>query len=270
MVSVNSASGQIYANTINRNDQAAKKSLNQIGSGKAINKASDNAAGLAIATQLMTDVSSLRQSSTNLIQGTSILQTADGALEQSSNILNRMKELATQSNSGSLDANARNAINQEYQSLSQELNDLSSSTTFNGQSLVNGTYNNSFQAGVNGTDTINADLTSVNISSAGLGLTSNLTTQAGAMAASGELDAAINAVSSARSRIGAELSTFSTRGNVLETQTENTIAAQSAIMDADIGASMTEFIKSKNLSEVSIAAAAQGNQMKSSMLKLVR
>ena len=87
MVAINSNTTNVSNVYLNRNEKAASKSLGQIASGKSINKASDNAAGLAIATQLMSDVSSLRQSSSNLIQGTSLLQTADGALEQSSNIL---------------------------------------------------------------------------------------------------------------------------------------------------------------------------------------
>lgn len=277
MVAINSNTTSVSNVYLNRNEKAASKSLGQIASGKSINKASDNAAGLAIATQLMSDVSSLRQSSSNLIQGTSLLQTADGALEQSSNILNRMKELSTQASSGSLDANSRSAINDEYQNLKSELDGLSSNTTFNGQKLTDGSYNNDFQAGTSSSNVINVDLTTVDASSAGLGLTAAvggsataLSTATSAQATSNELDVAINNISSQRAQIGALQSAFSTRGEVVDNEIENTLSAQSAIMDADIGKSMSEFKNSKNLSELALAAAAQGNKMSSSMLKLVR
>lgn len=278
MVSIASnTSGSVSNVYLNRNEKAASKSLGQIASGKSINKASDNAAGLAIATQLMSDVSTLRQSSTNLLQGSSVLQTADGALEQSGNILNRMKELSTQATSGSLDANSRSAINTEYQNLKSELDSISSNTNFNGQNLVDGSYNNDFQAGTSVTDVISADLTTVNASSTGLGLTPGvggsataLSTPAAAQATSAELDNAINNLSAQRAQIGALQSSFSTRGEVIDSNIENTLSAQSSIMDADIGKSMSEFRNSRNMTELSLAAAAQGNNMNKSLLRLVR
>jgi flagellin len=278
MVSVSSSTTSgVYSNQINRNEKNAVKSLNQIGSGKSINKASDNAAGLAIATQLSSDVTTLRQSSSNLLQGSSVLQTADGALEQSGNILNRMKELSTQASSGSLDSNSRSAINDEYQNLKGELDKISSNTSFNGQKLVDGTYNNNFQAGTSATDTISANLSGVDSSATGLGLTAGagasataLSTPASAQAASNELDSAISKLSSYRSEVGAIQSSFSTRSDVVDSEIENTLSAESAIMDADIGKSMSEFTNSKLMSEVSLASAAQGNKMSTSMLRLVR
>lgn len=277
MVAINSSTSNVSNVYLNRNEKAASKSLGQIASGKSINKSSDNAAGLAIATQLMSDVSSLRQSSNNLVQGSSLLQTVDGALEQSGNILNRMKELSTQASSGALDANSRSAINEEYQNLKSELDSLSSNTTFNGQNLTDGSYNNDFQAGISSSNVINVDLTNVDSSSTGLGLTAAvggsataLSTPTSAQATSNELDTAINNISSQRAQIGALQSSFSTRGQVVDNEIENTISAQSSIMDADIGKAMSEFKNSKNLSEFALAAAAQGNKMSTSMLKLVR
>ena len=278
MVSVNPvASSGVYASQLNKTEKDSSKAINQVASGKSINKASDNAAGLAVATQLLSDVSSLKQAGTNLLQGSSVLQTADSSLEQTGNILNRMKELSTQANSGSVDSNSRSAINDEYQNLKGELDKLSSSTNFNGQKVVDGSYNNDFQAGASGSDVINADLTAINSSAAGLGLTAGvggsataLSTPASAQATSAEIDGAIDKLSSYRAEVGALQSSFSTRGDVVDDQTENTISAQSAIMDADLGKSMSEFTNSKLMNEVALASAAQGNKMSSSMLKLVR
>lgn len=277
MVSVNSTSGSVYTSQINKNERTQTSALNSVSSGKKINKASDNAAGLAVAMQLMSDVSTLKQAGTNLVQGTSVLQTADGALEQSGNILNRMKELSTQANSGSLDSNSRSAINDEYQALKSELNNLSSSTTFNGQQLLDGSYNRDFQAGTDPSNVVSADLSTVDASSSGLGLTAGagdsstaLLTQAGAQATSAEIDTAINNLSSYRSQVGAIQSSFTTRGEIVDTEIENTIAAQSAIMDADIGEESSKLSNSSALSDLSIAMAAQGNKMSASILRLVR
>jgi len=278
MVSVSSSTvGGVYASQVNRSERDASKSLLQVSSGKSINKGSDNAAGLAIASQLLSDVSTLKQVSTNLVQGSSVLQTADGSLEQTGNILNRMKELSTQASSGSLDATSRSAINDEYQNLKTELDKTSNSTSFNGQQLVNGTYNNDFQTGTSATDVLNVNLTGVDSSSTGLGLTAGgagsataLSTPAEAQAASAELDNAISKVSSYRADVGALQSNVSTRSEVVDTNIESDLSAQSAIMDADIGKSMSEFTNSKLLNDVALASAAQGNKMNASMLKLVR
>lgn len=278
MVAISSySSSSVQNSALHHNEKATGKSLGRIASGKSINAASDNAAGLAVASQLLADVSGLRQAGTNLVQGTAVLQTADGALDQSGKILGRMKELATQANNGALDSNARTAINTEYQNLKTELDNISSTTNFNGQSLVNGTYNNNFQAGTDATNLISADLSSVNTSSSGLGLTpaaggsaGALLTPSSAQATSSELDSAIARVSAGRATIGSIQSSFTTRADVVDTQIENTLSAQSSIIDTDIGKEMSRLATSKLLTEASIASAVQGNNMKSSMLKLVR
>ncbi|MBP9868058.1 MAG: flagellin [Alphaproteobacteria bacterium] len=269
--------GNIANSYINKNDRAQSKALHALASGKSINKASDNAAGLAIATQLMSDVSTLKQASSNLVQGTAVLQTADGGLQQAGQMLERMKSLATQASSGSVDSTSLAAINTEYQSLVTELDNLSNTTSFNGQNLLNGTYNQSFQAGQAVGDTINANLSAVNSSANGLGLTAGvgasanaLSTQTSAMATSAELDTAISNLSSYRAQIGSTLSTFSVRGDVVDSSINSTLEAQSSLMDADIAAEQTNLTNSKVLSELSIASAAQGNRMKSSLLGLLR
>lgn len=278
MVSVNPVTTTgVYSNQLNKTETDKTKSLNQVASGKSVNKASDNASGLAIASQLLSDVSTLKQSSTNLLQGSSLLQATDGSLEQSGNILNRMKELSTQAQSGSLDDTSRASINDEYQNLKGELDKLSDSTSFNNQKLTNGTYNNDFQAGTSSDDVINVDLTNVDSSAAGLGLTaaagastSALLTPTSAQSTSDELDTAINTLSSYRAEVGALKSEVSTRNEVVDDAANNNTAAQSAIVDSDLGKAMADFQTSNIMNDVALAAAAQGNKMSTSMLKLVR
>lgn len=278
MVSMFSATSGIgSSNSINHTDKVQNKNSNALASGKKINKASDDAASLAISAVLGGDVAALKQSSTNLVQGTALLQTADGALQQAGNILDRMKSLTTQANSGGLDPAAHNAINQEYQSLLGELNNLGSTTEFNGQRIIDGTFNASFQSGSSGTDTLSADLSGVDLSSSGLGLTgaagaspTALSTQASAAATSSEVDNAIANLASFKSQVGAAQASFQTQREVLDTGTENVIAAQSAIQDVDIGEASKNFGNSNLLNEASIASEAQANKLRSSVLQLVR
>lgn len=279
MVSVNNiTSGIAGANQINKNGQVTQKSLNQLSSGKSITKVSDNAAGLAISSILQGDVSVLKQAASNIVQGTSLLQTADGGLEQAGNILGRMKELSTQANSGSLDSNARAAINTEYQNLAGELNGLSSQINFNGQKLLDGSFNQSFQTGTDGTtDTVSANLTGVDVSQLGLGMTAAygananaLSTQASAAATSTELDTAINNLQGYRSQVGSIMSSLSERSDTVQSKISALSESNSAISDADIGRASADLRNSKLLQDLSVATAAQGNKMSASYLKLIR
>jgi flagellin len=262
---------------LNQNSRAQDKSLAKLSSGSRIVRASDDAAGLAVASRLQANVTTLRQSATNGVQARSLLQTADGALARIGDMLQRMKALATQSNSGAVDATARGFINTEYQGLLSEINATVTATTFNGTALINGTFNQNFQVGISATATIVTNLTTVNANAVNLGLTATngsnanaVGTVALAVATSGELDTAINNISTHRASIGALISRFEYRGDVVDTQTDNLDAARSAIMDVDLAAEQTMLTSKRVLTESSIAALAQANQMKSSLLSLVR
>ena len=263
--------------SLNKNSRAMDNSLAKLSSGSRIVRASDDAAGLAVSSRLQANVTTLRQSATNGVQARSLLQTADGALARIGDILQRMKALATQSNSGAVDATARGFINTEYQGLVGEITATVTATTFNGTALIDGTYNQNFQVGIAATSTIVANLTAVNANVVNLGLTaangSNANavgTVALAVASSGELDTAINNVSTHRATIGALISRFEYRGDVVDTQIDNLDSARSAIMDVDLAAEQTSLTSNRVLTESSIAALAQANQMKSSLLSLVR
>ena len=191
--------------------------------------------------------------------------------------MQRLKALATQSNSGSVDATARGFINTEYQGLLGEITATVTATTFNGAALIDGSYNQNFQVGIAAAATIVTNLTTVNANVVNLGLTaangSNanaVATVALAVASSGELDTAINNISTHRANIGALISRFEYRGDVVDTQTDNLDSARSAIMDVDLAGEQTRLTSFRVLTESSIAALAQANQMKSSLLSLVR
>ncbi len=264
---------------LNKNSSEQSKSLAKLSSGSRIVRASDDAAGLAVGTKLKADVTTLKQAATNAVQARSVLQTADGAMARVGDILQRMKSLAAQAISGSVDTTGRSFINTEYQQLLTEIGNISTTTQFNGTNLINGTYSQTFQVGVAATDIITVNFGAagslVNMSTGATGLAIAGTTVAGsngtaATNASANLDTAITTVSTARATVGALLSRFEYRGDVIDSSIENLTSAQSAIMDVDIAAEQSNLVSRQVLTEASIAALTQANQMKSSLLALVR
>ncbi|MFA7276678.1 MAG: flagellin [Pseudobdellovibrionaceae bacterium] len=256
---------------LNKNSDAQSKSLAKLSSGSNIVSASDDASGLAVATTLQSDISVLNQAATNTQQAQSVLETVDGALSNIADILQRMKSLAAQSQSGSVDDASRAYIDAEYQQLISEIDGIVTSTTFNNTALLDGSYNQDYLVGTDAAaDIISVDLSTVDASTTGLGIAAAVDTSANAVTASGELDAAIDLVSSMRSLVGALESRFSFRGDVIDTSIENLEAAKSAIVDVDIATEQSNYTTQQVLTEVATAALAQANEMKSSLLSLVK
>ena len=261
---------------LNKNSRAMDNSLAKLSSGSRIVRASDDAAGLAVGSSLKSDITTLKQGSINAIQARSVLQTADGALARVGDILQRMKSLTAQAVSGSVDATSRGFIDQEYDALKAEAIAIGTNTTFNGTALLTGNYNATnnvatFQVGIAVGDTIVADLTTVVVTAAVMtSLAANTNTAANAIAASPLVDADIDRVSAHRATVGSLLSRFEYRGDVIASSIENLTSAASAIMDVDLAAEQTNLVSNQVLTEASIASLSQANQMKSSLLSLVR
>ncbi|MDY0029204.1 MAG: flagellin [Pseudobdellovibrionaceae bacterium] len=253
---------------LNRNSREQDKSLSKLSSGSRIVRASDDAAGLAVGSALKADTTALKQAAVNATQARAVLQTADGGLARVGDILQRMKALAAQSNSGSVDNTSRGFINTEYQALLSEAQGIGTNTTFNGDGLLDGGYNFNYQVGVTATDTIALNLSTINVTT--IAANSAVGSQANAVTASGTLDTAIDNVSTYRATVGALLSRFEYRGDVIDSSIENLQAATSSIMDVDIASEQSNLVSKQVLTEASIAALAQANQMKSSLLSLVR
>ncbi len=261
---------------LNRNSRDQSQSLAKLSSGSRIVCASDDAAGLAVGSSLKADITTLKQAAVNSIQAQSVLQTADGALSRVGDILQRMKSLSAQAVSGSVDNTSRGFIDQEYDALKAEAIAIGANTTFNGTALLTGNYNATnnvatFQVGTAVADTIVADLTAVVVTAAGLtSLAANVDTAANAIAAAPLLDSDIDGVSASRATVGALLSRFQYRSDVIDTSLESLSSAASSIMDVDLAAEQTNLTSKQVLTEASIAALSQANQMKSSLLSLVR
>lgn len=268
-LAANSAVRYLNANSA---DQTA--SLSKLASGSRITNAADDASGLAISTRISSDVTALTQAATNASHGTSILQTADGGASNISDMLQRMKALASQSASGTVTDSERTYIQAEFSQLVEEIDGIAESTRYNGESLLAGTSD--FSTGmvvVVGSDATN-DTISVTIdalTSTDLGVNaSDISTQAGATTAITALDTAIDTVSTARANIGALESRFEFRSNTIATSIENLEAANSAIKDVDVAQESANLASIKVKTQAAVAAAAQANSMPSELLKLLQ
>jgi flagellin len=286
-VNTNVAAMNAYRNLSITND-AMNQSMQRLSSGYRINSAADDAAGLSISEGLKSQIGGLTVAVRNTQDGISVAQTAEGSLNESTAILQRMRDLAVQAaNGGSNDATAQNAANQEFTQLNAELNRIASTTSFGGQSLLDGTYNGTFQVGANNTsaEQIAVNLTSSNITAltsvgsssgisgldaAGLGTSSlDISNTASAQAAISALDAAIKGVSTVRSYLGATQNRFTHTINNLNVAIQNETAANSRIRDTDMAQEMTNFSKSQVLVQAGTAMLAQANQSSQSILKLL-
>lgn len=258
---------------LEKNSRNQSKSLNKIASGSKIPTAGADAAGLAVGTKIRSDIGALKQAATNTQQAQAMLKVADGALGKVGDILQRMKSLAAQSMSGSVDANSRTMINTEYQQLKSELDGIANQTQFGDTNLTDGTYNQNFLAGTDSGDVIAADLSTVDSQTGAGGLnvaTTDVLNPANAQAAFASLDAAISTNLTDRATLGGMMSRFEFRNDVINSSIESLDAAQSAIMDVDIAAEKTNLTAQNVLTELSLASLAQANKMRASALSLVR
>ena len=263
---------------LNLNAAQESSSLSKLSSGSRITSASDDAAGLAISTRISSDVTTLQQAATNASQATSILQTADGGASNISDILARMKSLASESASGTTTNSSRAYIQSEFTSLSSEIDSIASGTRYSNQSLLDGTSVFSgagvtVLVGSSSTDTISVSLTSLKASALGVNTTGtgalDVTTQIGANAALTALDSAIDTVSAARASIGAQESRFNFSADSISTQTQNLQSANSAIKDVDIAAEQARLSSAEVKTQAAVSAEAAANQMPQYLLKLL-
>lgn len=256
--------------SVNQND--VSKSLEKLSSGLRINRAADDAAGLAISEGLRSQVNGLNVAARNAQDGISVIQTAEGALTEVHSILQRVRDLAVQAGSDSNNANSRTAIKTEIDSLGDELTRVAASTNFNGIKLLSGGNTLTFQVGAGSTaaeDQISVALTDF----AGLGATvKGLTvdTAANALTTIAAIDTQITGVSTARAGLGAVQNRFESTINSLQVSAENLAAAKSRIADTDMAAEMVKYTASNILQQAGTAMLAQANQSGQGVLQLLR
>ncbi|MCR2793241.1 flagellin [Microbacterium sp. zg.Y625] len=260
------------------------KSLEKLSSGLRINRAADDAAGLAISEGLKSQVSGLNVAQRNAQDGISVIQTAEGALTEVHSILQRVRDLAVQAGNDSNNADSRTAITTEVTQLVDELTRISDSTNFNGIKLLDASAGAaedgvlSFQVGADGaaSSQITVDLGSADIKTLAADLKTAIVTTDGfetpALAATTitAVDAAIKSVSSARADLGAVQNRFESTINSLAVSAENLSAAKSRITDTDMASEMVKYTASNILSQAGTAMLAQANQSTQGVLQLLR
>lgn len=256
--------------SVNQND--VSKSLEKLSSGLRINRAADDAAGLAISEGLRSQVNGLNVAARNAQDGISVIQTAEGALTEVHSILQRVRDLAVQAGSDSNNADSRDAIKTEIDSLGEELTRVAASTNFNGIKLLDSASTLTFQVGagsVAAEDQIAVTLTDFS----GLGATIGALTvdsAANALTTIAAVDAQITNVSTARAGLGAVQNRFESTINSLQVSAENLAAAKSRIADTDMAAEMVKYTASNILQQAGTAMLAQANQSGQGVLQLLR
>jgi flagellin len=272
-VTSNVAAMNAYRN-LSMTQVTQNSSLEKLSSGYRINKAADDAAGLAISQGLQAQIGGISVAVQNTQDAISVVQTADGALTETQSILQRMRNLAVQSaNGGFQDTNAQAASQTEFAQLQTELDRIASSTKFGSQALLDGTYNGTFQVGANAGETIAVDLTGSKSDSTTLAVdTGSITVDstAAASAAITAIDAAIKTVSTTRATLGAFQNRFQHTVNNLNVAVENLTASNARIQSTDMASEMVKFTSAQILSQAGTAMLAQANQQPQSILKLLQ
>jgi flagellin len=244
------------------------RSLEQLASGLRINRARDDAAGLAVAEGFNSVVRGTRVAQRNAQDGVSLVQTAEGALSETGSILQRIRELAVQSANGTLSTANRAALQTEVTQLLEQIDDIASDTEFNGLRVLSAGTTVTLQAGAQAGQNLRLLLTGAKALDLKVNAVSVSTADA-AVSALSTLDVAINSVSSLRATLGAFQNRLEFTINTLAIQEENSAAAESAIRDADIARVTTEFTRNQILVSAGTSVLAQANLVPQTALTLL-
>jgi flagellin len=262
-INTNVASLEAQKN-LNTNQNQLAKSFNRLSSGLRINRASDDAAGLAISESLKSQIRSFTVAERNASDGISLSQTAEGALGEVHNVLGRMRELAVQSSNGTLTSTDRGFLQTEFTALQEEINRIQGSAKFNGRALIGSAASAiTFQVGLSAIASDHIALTTGNVS---LSIITGSTSVSGATASAAQsalatIDAAITSVSTARSKFGAAMNRLEVATSSIQTMRLNLDAANSRIRDVDVAQETAALSRNQVLTQAGISVLAQANQL---------
>lgn len=280
----------IAQNALVRNERQMNTAMERLSTGQRINAASDDAAGLAISSRMTSQIKGLDVGIRNANDAISMISTADGALIEISNMLQRMRELALQSANGTTTSADRDYLNQEYKNLAVEIERIAQNTQWNGGTILQGTANGSsstvkFQVGANGGQTIAVNFGNVSSSSttifgafeaskAGTGFSISAGTAAAAVttasAAMTKIDSAITVVNTQRSTFGAAVNQLTYAVDNLSNVKVNAEAARSRVLDTDYAAETSELARTQIIQQAGTAMLAQANQLPQTVLSLLQ
>lgn len=274
-IQTNTSAADAYRNLAITNQKLAS-SVAKLSSGFRINRAGDDVAGLAVANSLRSEGRALQTAQRNATQASAVLQIADGSVGQISQITDRMRELAMQAGSDNTSDADRVNLDAEYQSLVGEIDRIVGETTYQGSSLIDGTFNADFLVGTGAGATVTVDLSTLadGVTSTGLGVDStditskaNAATALAALTSGGAVQTRLNAVIG---KIGAAENRLDYAAATLAVRVQNVQAAESVIRDTDVAQEMTQFTKLQILQQAGTAMLAQANSTPQSVLTLLR
>ena len=270
---INTNTNAAYAqDALKVNSKVMSTAMQQLATGNRINQARDDAAGLSIGQNMTSQVRGLNQASRNVTDGINLLQTADGALVETSNMLQRMRELAVQSANASNSVSQRAYLGREFASLTEEITRIASNTQWNNASVFGTTTAANtlvFQAGINSGQTISVVISAMDATSLGIGA-ATVTTYATASAALGLLDTAIDLVNSSRSTMGATMNQLSYSADNMINISTNIAASRSSVMDTEYATASADLSKAQIVQQAATAMLAQANQQPQSVLSLLK
>ena len=261
------------------NSRALGKAMEQLSTGKRINSAGDDAAGLAITNKMTAQIRGLNQAVRNANDGISLLQTAESATQEVTNMLQRMRELAVQAANDTYSDTDRSSLQAEYDELGDEITRISDNTKWNDMNVFDTTASGAigvsgvvyFQVGIEGTSGNTISASFISIDSTSLEISSgSVLTQASAQSALDLLDTAIATVDDFRADLGAKINRLTYAADNLTSVSENTAASRSRIMDTDYAAATTDLARTQIIQQAATAMLAQANQQPQSVLSLLR
>ena len=269
MVVQHNLSAMNTSRQLNSVTSSLSKSTEKLSSGYRINRAGDDAAGLSISEKMRSQIRGLNKASDNAQDGISLIQVAEGALNETHSILQRMNELATQAANDTNTSSDRKAIQQEVDQLTSEIDRIRSTTQFNTQNLLDGSFSKkNLQIGSLSGQSISISVSNMNATSLGVnGL--KVSSFSGAGEAMSKIQVAIDKVSTQRSKLGALQNRLEHTINNLDTTSENTQAAESRIRDTDMADEMVQYSKNNILSQAGQSMLAQANQANQGVLSLL-
>ena len=249
--------------------RAQSTAMEQLSTGTRINSAKDDAAGLAISQNMTSVIRGLNMAVRNLNDAVNMVQTADGAMIEQTNMLQRMRELAVQASNGTNSSSQVGYLNTEFQALVTQIGAISSQTTWNGMNLLNATSTFSFQSGATSGQTISVVVTSMGTASLGVS-TASISSTAYAAAAIATLDTAMNSINSQRATLGASMNQMAYAADNLTNVSANTTTSRSTIMDTDYALATTQLAKNQIIQQAATAMLAQANQQPSAVMALLK
>jgi len=278
------------SNALNKNGRVQQNVMESLSTGKSINRASDNAAGLSIRETMTAQINGLNAAVKNANDAISMLQTADGSLNETSNMLQRMRELAVLSVNDTYSSTQKTAMATEFNQLSSEIDRIATQTQWNGMAILNGSgglfgglQSNgqfTFQVGANTTQTVSVTIANIAITSATLATPTGTTlgslsaatiaTAAGATTAIASLDSALTVLNTQRSTIGGMVNRLTHAVDNLTNVAQNATDSRSKVEDTDYAAATSELARTQIIAQAATAILAQANQQPQSVLSLLK